>query len=162
MIISAIYATSENGVIGNGNKLPWHIPKDLKHFKEITLNKTIIMGRKTFESIGKPLPNRQNIVISNNNEWSHPNVKVFTSVEDALSFLKNEEEVFVIGGSSLFNYFFKNNYISYIYLTIVKSFIEGDVIFTLPNEDRWVINKSDLTITDNGYDISFIELKLKE
>lgn len=100
-VITAIVAMNKDRVIGTNNQLPWHIPEDLKYFKEVTLNKPIIMGRKTFESIGRVLPNRRNIVISRSN-FQHDGVEVFHSVEQALHALSNEPEICIIGGGEIF------------------------------------------------------------
>ncbi len=104
-------------VIGADNKLPWHIPEDLAYFKQLTLNKPIIMGRKTFESIGRPLPRRRNIVISRSG-FIQDDVEVFCSLEEALLCYKNEPEICIIGGGELFK--LALNYINSLHLTIVN------------------------------------------
>lgn len=120
-MISIIYAKNNQNVIGKNNQLCWHHPADLKFFKEKTLNSTIIMGRKTFESIGRPLPKRKNIVLS-----STPikDVETFTSLEDALNYADNN--AFIIGGASIYNKCFKENIGDVIYETIVPDVIEID------------------------------------
>src|SRR3990167_205188 len=102
MITSLIAAISKNNVIGKNNKLPWHLPADLKHFKNITMGKPIIMGRKTFESIGKPLPGRQNIIITHNKNYRATGCDVFSSIDDALNAVKHQSEVMIIGGANLY------------------------------------------------------------
>jgi len=103
--LTIIAAYDLNKIIGHENKLPWHLPEDLKHFKESTLKKIILMGKNTYLSIGKPLPNRTNVVISSTlkNDNQFDNLFIFKSVQDALDFFKNEKEIIVIGGSSIYN-----------------------------------------------------------
>lgn len=101
-IISLVVAMNQERVIGTNNTLPWHIPEDLAYFKQVTLGKPIIMGRKTFESIGKALPQRKNIVISRQN-LSYPDVEVFNSLFDAINSLHDEPEICIIGGGELFS-----------------------------------------------------------
>lgn len=99
--LSIIVATDKKNGIGINNQLPWHLPEDLAHFKRTTSGHTIIMGRKTFDSIGKPLPNRNNVVISHNPDWQHDNVSRYSSIEEALR-ANVDEEVFVIGGAQIY------------------------------------------------------------
>ena len=100
MIVSAVVAVSENGVIGKDNQLPWRLPADLRYFKQLTTGHTVIMGRKTFESIGKPLPNRRNIVISRNLDFKADGIEVISNFGDALKACIGEDEVFIIGGEN--------------------------------------------------------------
>lgn len=99
--LSIIVATDKKNGIGIKNQLPWHLPEDLAHFKRTTSGHTIIMGRKTFDSIGRALPNRRNVVISRNTEWQHDNVHCYSSIEDALKSIK-DPEAFVIGGAQIY------------------------------------------------------------
>ncbi|WP_316785334.1 dihydrofolate reductase [Pedobacter frigiditerrae] len=134
--LSIVVAISENKAIGKDNQLLWHLPADLKHFKEITSGHTIIMGRKTYDSIGRPLPNRRNIVITRKADLQIENVEVVNSLEEAISLCKNEEEVFIIGGAEIYK-----NSISLsnrIYLTTVHKEYEADVFFPKINADEWV------------------------
>lgn len=133
MLISLIVAASENDVIGKNNTLPWHLPDDLKFFRETTKGRTVIMGRKTYESIGKPLPNRRNIVISTTVK-SVPGCEVFPTLGDALMKLKDEkvtDEIFVIGGARLFQEalmeIMEELRVKKIYLTRVHAEIDGDI-----------------------------------
>ena len=121
-IITAIVAMNKDRVIGTNNQLPWHIPEDLKYFKEVTLNKPIIMGRKTFESIGRVLPNRRNIVISRSN-FQHDGVEVFHSVEQALQALANEAEICIIGGGEIFKQ--TANIINSLHITEIDVSVEN-------------------------------------
>lgn len=132
-MISFIVAMSENGVIGVDNHLPWNIPEDLKRFKKVTTGHPILMGRKTFESIGKPLPNRTNIIISRNKEYRAEGTVTCTSIEEALEWANKapgSEEIFVIGGAEIFKMALPMA--KRIYLTIVHWPFEGDVHFSWP------------------------------
>ena len=128
---SIIVATSENGVIGVDNKLPWYLPEDLKRFKKLTENNVVIMGRKTYESIGKPLPNRFNIVISRNKDLTIPGCLVVNSLEKALYKAGSDKKVFIIGGGEIYRQSLE--YVDKIYLTKVHINVEGDTTF--PNID---------------------------
>ena len=101
MKISLIVAHSKNQVIGKNNQLPWHLPADLQYFKKITLGKSIVMGRKTFDSIGKALPGRRNIVISRDKNKHVDDVEFFYSIDAALTAVKNEKEIMIIGGETV-------------------------------------------------------------
>ncbi len=131
---SLIVATAENNVIGMDNKMPWHIPADFKHFKEITLGKPCIMGRKTYESIldqlGKPLPGRTSIVISRSG-YEHDGAISANSLEDAIEKAKSEtdDEVMIIGGAQIYALALKNKLADRIYLTRVHQTPEGDAFF---------------------------------
>lgn len=127
--LSLIAALSKNRVIGKDNKLPWHIPEDLKRFQSLTSNHPIIMGRKTFESIGRVLPNRTNIVITRDPSWGHDGVLVSHSLEEALEIAKKHvsQEIFVIGGGQIFEQAIKKA--DKLYLTVVDSEIAGDAFF---------------------------------
>ena len=128
MKLSHIVAMSENRVIGKDNKLPWRIPEDPKKFKSLTQHHTVIMGRKTYESIGKPLPNRRNIVVTKT--LMQPvgvELQVASSMEDALAKINPEEECFVIGGESLYKQTL--SLIDTIYLTLVHKTVDGDTFY---------------------------------
>jgi len=101
-VVTLVVAVADNGVIGRDNKMPWHLPADLAHFKLLTWGKPIVMGRKTFESIGKPLPGRSNIVVTRDAAWSHPGVLVAHSLEAAFAAAGAAPEVMVIGGAQLY------------------------------------------------------------
>ena len=116
-MISLIAAIGKNNELGKGNELIWKLPADMKRFRDITLNHIVIMGRKTFESIGKPLPNRMNIVLTSLKDTSIKDVQVFNSVDDLIHILKEEEEYFVIGGAQIYKQFIgiaKKLYITHI------------------------------------------------
>jgi dihydrofolate reductase len=102
-MITIVVAMGKNREIGADNQLLWHLPKDLKHFKELTSGHPIIMGRKTYESIGKPLPNRTNIVISRKNDWFEEGILIVGSIKEAMKFAKKiDENVFIIGGGTIY------------------------------------------------------------
>lgn len=124
MKLAIIAAIARNRVIGKTGTLPWYIPEDLKRFKRLTAGHTILMGRRTFESIGKPLPNRRNVVVS-----SHeiPGLETYPSVETALEALKDQERVFVIGGATLYAQLLERA--DELYLTLVNREVEGDTLF---------------------------------
>src|SRR5688572_9779145 len=102
MRLSIIVAMSENRVIGRNHRLPWHLPADLKRFKQLTTGHTIVMGRKTFESIGKPLLNRRNVVLTRDGNFRAPGVEVAHELDEAIALAKDDSEVFVIGGAEIF------------------------------------------------------------
>jgi dihydrofolate reductase len=136
MIISFVVAIAENNAIGKDNGLLWHLPADLKHFKQITNGHTIIMGRKTFDSMGKPLPNRRNIVITRNADLKIEGAEVTTSLDDALALCKTEEEVFIIGGAEIYKEALDKT--DRIYLTTVHQGFEGDAYFPELDRNKWV------------------------
>ena len=129
MIISAIVARGENGIIGIDNDLPWKLPKDLKWFKSKTSHRHIIMGRKSFESLGRPLPNRVNIVITRDQSYFHSGIIVVHSIPEALSYARNEgeEEAFILGGGKIYEQ--TQGLWDRLYLTEVKTAPEGDTYF---------------------------------
>lgn len=136
MRLALIAAVSRNGVIGHDNKLLWHLPEDLKFFRQTTLGCPILMGRKTYESIGRPLPGRRNVVISRNAEWIAPGVEVATSLPAALTLLHDATEVFVIGGAQV--YAEALPYADELFLTEVDKDFQGDVRFPEWNRDEFV------------------------
>ncbi|PIQ75807.1 dihydrofolate reductase [Candidatus Peregrinibacteria bacterium CG10_big_fil_rev_8_21_14_0_10_49_24] len=135
MRISLIVAASENNVIGRNNDLPWSLPDDLQHFRTVTEGSPIILGRKNYESIGRPLPRRRNIVISRQPNLSIDGCEVVASLEEALDLVKQEDEVFVIGGGEIYRQALPSA--DRIYLTRVHADIEGDVFFPELSEEDW-------------------------
>jgi len=135
MKISFVVAKSRNNVIGKNNQLPWQLPADLAHFKKITIGKPIIMGRKTFDSIGKPLPGRRNIIISRDKNLRVEGCDVFHSIDDALNAVKTEVEVMIIGGENLFAQTLARA--NCIYLTVIDADFEGDTFFPELNHNEW-------------------------
>ena len=134
MTVSIVVAISENHAIGKDNKLLWYLPNDLKHFKEITTGHTVIMGRKTYDSVGKPLPNRRNIIVTRQN-IEITGCEVVSSIEAALALCADEAEVFIVGGAEIYRQAMKLTDI--IYLTIVHKEFEGDTYFPEIKADEW-------------------------
>jgi dihydrofolate reductase len=135
MRLALIVATAKNNVIGINNQLPWHLPADLKHFKHLTLHKPVIMGRKTYESIGKALPQRRNIVVTRDKNLSIPDCEIAHSLAQALELTKNSDEVMIIGGSSLFKEALPLAEV--IYLTRIDQNFAGDTYFPELNLAQW-------------------------
>ena len=153
-------AAASNGVIGRDNELPWHLPKDLQYFKQTTMGKPVIMGRKTFDSIGRPLPGRANIVVTRQQNYQAEDVQVVHSLEQGLALAqqlaaeKSVDEVMVIGGAELYRQSLPS--IERVYLTKVHAEVEGDAFF--PNLDKaWqcVSEEKHLACERNPYDYSF-------
>lgn len=134
MTTSIVVAISENHVIGKDNKLLWYLPNDLKHFKNITTGHTVIMGRKTYDSVGKPLPKRRNIIITRQN-ITIEGCEVVSSIEAALALCANEEEVFIVGGAEIYKQ--SLHLTDRIYLTIVHKEFEGDSFFPEIAKNEW-------------------------
>lgn len=163
MIVSLVLAVSENGVIGKNNRLPWRLPADMRFFRQLTTGHTVIMGRKTFDSIGKPLKNRRNVVVSRNKELEIEGCEVLHSLGDALKSAIGEREVFIIGGETIYRKALELNIVDKIYLTKVHDDFEGDTFFNLPGEKDWVTESSERHAADekNAHDYSFITLARK-
>ena len=136
MRLSIVVAMDDNHLIGKGNGLPWHLPADLAFFKKITTGNSILMGRKTYDSIGKPLPNRRNIVITRNPDISISGCEVVDSIEKALSITKDEEEVMVIGGANLFEQLLPD--VGKLYITHIEGEFEGETYFPHYDENDWL------------------------
>ncbi len=137
MIISCIVAKAKNNVIGLNNKMPWHISEDLKYFKRITSGHSIILGRKNFESIGKALPNRTNIIITRDKAYKCPGCIIANSIERALkiAYDQGDTEVFIIGGGQI--YAQTQEYWDKLYVTEIEESFEGDVFFPILNIKEW-------------------------
>ena len=137
MKISMIAAMAHDRVIGKDNQMPWHMPADLAHFKRVTLGKPVLMGRKTFESIGRPLPGRRNLVISRNPSYQADGIEVVGSVEAALALLADNEvaEVMVIGGGHLYAELLPKA--DCLYLTRIELEVEGDTRFPAFADEQW-------------------------
>jgi dihydrofolate reductase len=152
-MIKLIVAISKNRVIGDSNKLIWHLPADLKRFKEITSGHSIVMGRKTYQSIGRPLPNRRNIIITRDEKFQADGCEVVNSIEESL--LLTNSDCFIIGGGEIYR---QAIYLAdQIYMTIIDENFDGDTTF--PELDRnWYISKKEDMKSDekNSYNYSFI------
>ncbi len=163
MIISIISAVAENRIIGNKNSLPWHLPADFKYFKETTLGKTIVMGLNTFKSIGeRPLPGRKNIILNNDLSYVPPEgCFVAHSINELLQVVKNEQEVFICGGASVYKQFLP--LANRLYLTYIYHNFEGDTYFPEFDINDWKeIKRTDCKADEkNKYDYSFVILERK-
>ena len=161
LIVSAIVAMSQNNVIGHHNQLPWHFPADLKHFKAITTSHAILMGRKTYESIGRPLPNRLNIILTRDQVFRVPGCVVVASLEKALQCAANRQyhQVFIIGGAQVFSQCLPC--VQKLYLTVIHRDFEGDVYFPSLNQAEWEeVSREDCVADEaNTSNYSFIELR---
>ncbi|MEM8907322.1 MAG: dihydrofolate reductase [Bacteroidota bacterium] len=148
MIVSAIVATAKNNVIGNNNDIPWYLPADLKYFKKTTLNHHVIMGRKCFDSIGRPLPKRSNVIVTRNPFFMASNCLIANSVEEALSIAEanGEEEAFIIGGGQIYE--LSLPYLDRLYLTEVDLEVEGDIFFPQLDFERWVLSVEESHLAD--------------
>lgn len=143
MKVAMIAAMTHQRVIGQGNKMPWHLPEDLAYFKQVTLGKPVIMGRKTFESIGRPLPQRTNIVISRQADFAPEGVVVVTTPEQALANARDcharENEIMIIGGGTIYQYFLP--LCDKLYLTLIDAEVVGDTFFPdYRHAGEWVEN----------------------
>ena len=134
MIKTIVVAISENNAIGKDNQLLWYLPADLKHFKNITTGHTVIMGRKTFDSVGKPLPNRRNIIITRH-VMHIEGCEVVSSIDAALALCADEEEVFIVGGAEIYRQ--SIHLTDRIYLTIVHQKFEADSFFPEISDSEW-------------------------
>lgn len=134
MIVSIIVAIAENNAIGKNNQLLWHLPADLKHFKQITSGRSIIMGRKTYDSVGRPLPNRRNIIVTRQ-DIQIPGCEVVKSIDEGLALCKDEDEVFIGGGAEIYKQAMDKTDI--IYLTIVHKSFDADTFFPEIEHSKW-------------------------
>jgi dihydrofolate reductase len=158
MKLSAVVAASDNDVIGRGNALPWHLPADLAHFKRLTLGKPILMGRMTFEAIGRPLPGRRNLVLSRGG-FTAPGVETVTSLPEARALLAGEPELAIIGGAQLYRQALPE--LDLIHLTRVHCRLEGDAHLPPLPEGEWreVAREERAADDRNPYAMSFITLE---
>ena len=160
-----VVAVADNGVIGRGNELPWDLPDDLQHFKRTTMGRPIIMGRKTFESIGRPLPGRLNIILTRDGAWQVPGVTVATSMEQAIDIAEGQalvdgaDSVMVIGGAEVYRQALP--FSSRAFLTRVHGNVHGDVFFDLYQISSWrELSRLEVSAGErNSHDFSVIELE---
>jgi len=153
MKLSLIVAMAENRIIGINKKMPWHLSADLKKFKKITMGHPIIMGRKTFESIGRPLPGRKNIIISRNADYQQEGCEVFNNLDKAIQSCDTEEEVFVIGGATLYESILDKS--DRLYITEIKKSFEGDTWFPEINQQEWSEYEREDISDDSSVDFSY-------
>jgi dihydrofolate reductase len=158
MKLSAVVAVSDNGVIGRGNALPWHLPADLAHFKRLTMGKPILMGRRTFESIGRPLPGRRNLVLSRG-DFSAPGIETVASLEAARALVAGEEELVIIGGAQVFEQSLP--FTDLIHLTRVHCQMDGDTWMPPLPAGQWreVAREERAADDKNACAMSFITLQ---
>ena len=158
-VLELVVAVSENDVIGRANQLPWHMPADLKHFKSLTVGKPVLMGRKTYESIGKPLPGRTNIVLSRLPEFKPSGCVVVKTLDEALLVAGEQSVVMVIGGAEIFRQSLKIT--SRIHLTLIHTQVtDGDTFFPGWRDPEWHESSRERHAADekNTHDYSFITL----
>ena len=157
MILSLIVAVSKNNVIGVDNRLLWHMPADLKHFKNTTMGSPVIMGRKTYESIGKPLPGRTNIVVTRNEDFEADGCTVANTLQEAVDLCEKEKEVFIIGGGEVYKQAI--HAADRIYITRIDHLFEGDTHFPEINFSEWKLVKYEKHHADekNQYEYSFAQ-----
>lgn len=155
-ILSMIVAHANNRIIGKDNDMPWHLPADLAYFKKTTLGKPVVMGRKTFESIGRPLPGRQNIVISRDTTYQADGIDVVSSVEKAIAKAGDVEEIMVIGGGAIYAHCLP--VAQRLYITHIDADIDGDTQFPFyDSENDWQKISSEVKAPDekNAYQLDF-------
>ena len=154
-----IAAMANNRVIGLDNKMPWHLPGDLQHFKKVTSGKPVIMGRKTFESIGRPLPGRRNIIITRNKDYHTSGIETVTTPEAALELVNDVAEVMIIGGGNIYQQFLEQA--QRLYLTFIDLDVEGDTQFPdYQSVANWQIEDEMLMTPDdkNKHSYKFVTL----
>lgn len=160
-MISLMVAHDPNGVMGVNNDLPWHIPEDLKYFKETTMGKAMVMGRKTYESIGRPLPGRLNIVITRNPDYQAEGVEVVQSLDKAIEIAREyAEEVMIIGGAEIFKR--SMPLADRLYITEVHEEYDGDTFFPSYQEDWEVIKKTDQMTSKTGTTFTYLVYERKK
>ena len=153
--LSIIAAVAANGVIGNANALPWHLPEDLKRFRALTLGHPVIMGRKTHESIGRPLPGRRNIIVTRNQDYRTLGCETANSLQDAIAACgTNDEEVFVIGGAQIYRDSMR--LAQRIYLTEIRRNYEGDAEFPSIDCTEWRETEREYQQSQGGLEFDFV------
>ncbi|MDP1774438.1 MAG: dihydrofolate reductase [Methylobacter sp.] len=162
MKISLIVAMASNRAIGLNNQMPWHLSADLKKFKKITMGAPILMGRKTYESIGRPLPGRTNIIISRNPSYSQPGCLVFNDIDQALASCADAKEVFVIGGSDFYQAMLP--VADTLYLTLIHQEFPGDTFFPEIDAEQWIeVEREDIQDDpDVAFSYSFLKLEKRK
>ena len=157
-MLSIIVAKANNNVIGKDNKLMWHLPEDLKHFKELTTGHNIIMGRKTFQSLGRILPNRHHIVLCRNKNFKieDENVEIVHNTHDLIGYVEDDKEHFVIGGEQIYHLLMP--YCKKMYITQIHHDFDGDAFFPEINKKEWIVldKQKGLKNEKNPYDYEYI------
>ena len=154
-MLSIIVAKAKNNIIGKDNKLIWHLPADLKRFKQLTSGHVIIMERKTFESLGTVLPNRKHVVFTQNNDFvvDNENVEVVHSMLEIKEYIDNDEENFVIGGAMIYNLLMPH--VTKMYVTEINQDFEGDTFFPKINENVWKVTEREKGVTDENNKLEY-------
>lgn len=154
-MISLIVAHDKKRVIGYNKGMPWHLPGDLQYFKEVTMGKPMIMGRKTFESIGRPLPGRRNIVITRNSDYTADGIEVVSSLDEALEIAGEAEETMIIGGEQIFR--LSLPFADRLYVTYINHEFPGDTYFPSYDENEWeLVSQQDPISTPEGYTFQYL------
>ena len=153
MRISLIVAAAANRVIGADGRLPWHLPNDFRHFRETTMGKPIVMGRRTWASIGRPLPGRDNIVLTRQADLDAAGIRIAHSLADALRLAAGADEVMVIGGGDVYLQFF--DIAGRIYYTHVDTNVDGDTTFPPLDDEQWVLTSSDSHAADERHAFAY-------
>ena len=163
-MLSIIVAKAKNNIIGKNNKMIWHLPEDLKHFKNLTTGHTIIMGRKTFESLGKPLSNRKHIIFSQNPDFkvNDENVEVVHSLLQIQDLIEGKEEAVVIGGAMIYNFLMPD--VKKMYVTEIEKDFEGDTFFPIIDSEIWkeVSREKGIKDENNNLDYYFVTYERKD
>ncbi len=154
-LLTLIAAVAHNQVIGHNNRLPWYLPEDLQHFKAMTLGKSIIMGRKTFDSIQRPLPQRRNIVVTRQRHWGYPGVEVAASLANALALVEGTTEAYLIGGADLYGQAMSSA--DRLCLTEIDADFVGDTFFPRVERDCWQEIKRECYRSQSGLSFAFVE-----
>lgn len=142
-----IVAHARNGVIGKEGKLPWYLPEDLKHFKRTTLGKPVIMGRKTWESLGRPLPGRRNLVVTRQSDFKAEGAEVFKSLQEAMTAVKDEPVAFIMGGAQI--YAEAMPMVQVAHVTVLNADFDGDAFFKALSDDEWnLVEEASFPATD--------------
>ena len=160
-MITIIAAIGANNELGKDNDLIWHLPADLKRFKKVTTGHTIIMGRNTFESIGKPLPNRRSIIITSNTSYKKEGCDVVHSLEDAIKLIKDQDNAFIIGGAQIYHEAIEKNLVDQLDITEVHQDFNADVYFPSIDKATWEeVSRVSFTPDEkNRYNYSFLSYK---
>jgi len=137
MVVSLIVAVSSNGVIGRDGGLPWRLSNDLKHFKKLTMGHHLIIGRRTWDEVGKPLPGRTMVVVTRSRRFAPEGVRVAHSLEEALDIARDDDEPFIGGGAHIYRMALENNLVDRLYITRVHAEVDGDTFFPDINLDDW-------------------------
>lgn len=153
LTITLIVAATENNIIGKNNQMPWHLPNDFKYFKKVTLGHSVIMGRKTFDAIGKPLPERRNIVVTRNQDFNPPEVDTANSLNEALLYCRDEREIFIIGGANI--YAQSLPFANRVLLTRVHTELDGDAKFPELAPQEWLLESEERHEADEKHAFAY-------